>query len=101
MHTLRKWWSQQRPARIHANKRRLLSHEPFRRLFVRDKLVAALNVILGDDWYLLAYETIEMPPGTGNPRDWHCDFHFPSEDTIVVNTGLYLQDMTPDRGPLM
>lgn len=88
------------PARIHANERTLVVHEPFRRLLVRQRLVEALDVILGSDWYLIAFETIEIPAGKGKVRDWHCDFHFPAAETIVVNTGIYLQDMTLDRGPL-
>lgn len=86
--------------RIQANERSLLAHEPFRRVLYKQELIDAVNVIFGDDWYLLAYESIEVPPGMGRERDWHTDFHFPSADTIVANAGIYLQDMTMDRGPL-
>ena len=63
-------------------------------------LLDAVEAALGDDVHLLAYEAIEIPSGGGKDRDWHSDFHFPTDAALVVNVGIYLQDMTDDRGPL-
>jgi hypothetical protein len=87
--------------RKQANERTLLGHEILRELLTRPRLVEAVTAALDTtDWRLLAYEAIEIAPRTGKARDWHCDFHYQSENALVVNTGIYLLDMVESNGPL-
>lgn len=86
--------------RLQANERALVRDPRFIDVVCEPALLEAVEAALGDEFHLLAYEAIEIPAGGGKVRDWHCDFHFPTEAALVVNVGIYLQDMEDDRGPL-
>jgi ectoine hydroxylase-related dioxygenase (phytanoyl-CoA dioxygenase family) len=88
------------PGRLQANERALVRDPRFLDVVTEPVLLEAVEAALGDDVHLLAYEAIEIPPGGGKQRDWHSDFHFPTEAPLVVNVGIYLQDMADERGPL-
>src|SRR5215211_4110584 len=88
------------PGRLQANERALARDQRFVDVVTEPTLLDAVEAALGDDVHLLAYEAIEIPSGGGKDRDWHSDFHFPTDAALVVNVGIYLQDMTDDRGPL-
>jgi len=88
------------PGRRQANERVLLHDGRFVEVLREPALLEAVEAALGRDVHLLAYEGIEIPPGGGKARDWHCDFHFDVEAPLVVNVGIYLQDMVDACGPL-
>ncbi len=88
------------PGRRQANERALVRDPRFVDVLSQPALLEAVEAALGDDYHLLAYEAIEIPAGGGRPRDWHSDFHFPTEAPLVVNTAIYLQDMDDECGPL-
>ncbi len=88
--------------RRHANERCLLAHERFRELLLHPVLADVVSAALAtSDWHLLAYEAVEIAPHAGKERDWHCDFHHPCADALVVNVGVYLLDMVAASGPLL
>jgi ectoine hydroxylase-related dioxygenase (phytanoyl-CoA dioxygenase family) len=86
--------------RRQANERALVRDAWFVEVLREPTLLEAVEAALGDDFHLLAYEAIEIPAQGGKVRDWHCDFHFQTEAALVVNVGIYLQDMEDERGPL-
>jgi ectoine hydroxylase-related dioxygenase (phytanoyl-CoA dioxygenase family) len=88
------------PGRRQANERALVRDPRFVEVVREPRLLEAVEAALGDDFHLLAYEAIEIPPGGGKDRDWHSDFHFATEAPLVVNTAIYLQDMADAFGPL-
>jgi ectoine hydroxylase-related dioxygenase (phytanoyl-CoA dioxygenase family) len=88
------------PGRRQANERALVRDPRFVEVLTEPALLEAVEGALGDDVHLLAYEAIEIPAGGGKARDWHSDFHFPTEAALVVNIGIYLQEMEDERGPL-
>jgi len=88
------------PGRMQANERVLVRDDRFVSVLREPALLEAVEAALGTDVHLLAYEAIEIPPGGGKARDWHSDFHFPTDAPLVVNVGIYLQDMEDERGPL-
>jgi ectoine hydroxylase-related dioxygenase (phytanoyl-CoA dioxygenase family) len=88
------------PGRKQANERILVQDGRFVELLREPSLLEAVECALGSEAHLLAYEAIEIPPGCGTARDWHCDFHFDSEAPLVVNVAIYLQDMLDSSGPL-
>ena len=88
------------PGRLQANERALVRDSRFLEVLREPALLETVESALGDDIHLLAYEAIEIPAGGGKARDWHSDFHFASDAPLVVNVGIYLQDMTDEFGPL-
>ena len=88
------------PGRLQANERALLRNPRFLDVVTQPVLLESVEAVLGDDVHLLAFEAIQIPVGGGKPRDWHSDFHFPTEAPLVANTAIYLQDMRDEAGPL-
>jgi hypothetical protein len=88
------------PGRLQANERALLRDPRFLDVVIQPALLEGIETVLGDDVHLLAFEAIEIPVGGGKPRDWHSDFHFPTEAPLVANVAIYLQDMQDEAGPL-
>lgn len=86
-------------ARASANERRLLQDPAFFAVLRRPRLLEAVRAVLGDDYQLLAYDSLETAPGGGG-RDWHADFSAGIAATLVANCGIYLTDMTDETGPL-
>jgi ectoine hydroxylase-related dioxygenase (phytanoyl-CoA dioxygenase family) len=87
--------------RRQANERALLRNERFRDVIREPELLRTVEAALGEDIHLIAYEALEVPPGGGKRRDWHCDFHFITSAPLVANVGIYLQDMDDEAGPLL
>lgn len=88
------------PGRLQTNERALVRDARFLDVVREPALLEAVEEALGADVHLLAYEAVEIPAGGGKARDWHCDFHFATDAPLVVNTGIYLQDMADECGPL-
>lgn len=89
------------PGRLQTNERALVRDRRFLDVLREPALLEAVDDALGGDVHLLAYEAVEIPAGGGKVRDWHCDFHFATDAPLVVNTGIYLQDMEEECGPLV
>jgi Phytanoyl-CoA dioxygenase (PhyH) len=88
------------PGRLQANERAVLQDLRFLDVVVQPALLEAVEAVLGTDIHLLAFEVVEIPVGGGKQRDWHSDFHFPTEAPLVANSAIYLQDMHDEAGPL-
>jgi ectoine hydroxylase-related dioxygenase (phytanoyl-CoA dioxygenase family) len=82
------------------NERVLLRDRRFFDAITRPRLLEAITATLGDDLQLLALDALETPAGSGRARAWHPDFAFWSDALLTVNCAIYLQDMTPEAGPL-
>jgi ectoine hydroxylase-related dioxygenase (phytanoyl-CoA dioxygenase family) len=88
-----------------ANERQVLKHDIFGRILMKNRLLDAVEAVLGDDLQLLAMDSLETAPqrgprGEGSRSAWHVDFTSVVPSTIAVNVAMYLQDMTPETGPL-
>ncbi len=90
-----------------ANERTLMQDERFRRIFTDTPFIDLLTRIVGDDLQMLDLQLLEFAPkathvgavSTGT-REWHTDITFYSSLPISVNVGVYLTDMSPEKGPL-
>jgi ectoine hydroxylase-related dioxygenase (phytanoyl-CoA dioxygenase family) len=58
------------------------------------------RAIFGDQTQLLQYDFLRQGPKSDFPlRSWHRDFSVPGDLPLTINTILYLDDMTPEKGP--
>src|SRR5262249_2916316 len=54
----------------------------------------------GDQVQLLQYDFLRQGPNSDFPlRAWHRDFSVPGDMPLSINTILYLDEMTPEKGP--
>lgn len=83
------------------HERNLLQDERFFDVLTQPRLLEAARSCIGDDVQLLAYDALETRPGMGAFRSWHADFDFFSDPLVTANSAIYLQDMVPERGPLL
>jgi Phytanoyl-CoA dioxygenase (PhyH) len=67
---------------------------------LRAPLVNAARSLLDGDVHLIAVDVAETVPGGGEERTWHTDLSTFAQAVVGVNVCIYLQDMTPDVGPL-
>lgn len=81
------------------HERALFRRSAFRRLLDVAPLIEAQEALLGPDVQLLALDLLMTRPGEGGIA-WHSDVTFRCDQTLSINTALYLQDMTPEMGPL-
>ncbi|MDA1190553.1 MAG: phytanoyl-CoA dioxygenase family protein [Candidatus Poribacteria bacterium] len=81
------------------HERVLFRRKPFRDLFRIPRLTESARALMGDDVQLLALDLLYVAAGEGN-IGWHRDVTFVCNKTISMNTGIYLDDMTDERGPL-
>jgi ectoine hydroxylase-related dioxygenase (phytanoyl-CoA dioxygenase family) len=81
------------------HERVLFRRKPFRDLLDVPALVESARELIGDDVQLLALDLLLVRPGHGN-IGWHRDVTFVCNKTLSINTGIYLQVMTPEMGPL-
>lgn len=94
-------------SRSTANERILLQDPRFRRIFTDTPFIDRIAALVGDDLQLLDLQLLEFAPdaehvgavSTGT-REWHTDITFFSDLPVAVNVGMYLTDMTPEKGPL-
>ncbi len=82
------------------NERTLLSDERFFEALMKPALIESVLCILGDELQLIAYDSADTLPHSGTHRNWHADMSFWTDAVLTVNVGIYLQDMTPEMGPL-
>jgi ectoine hydroxylase-related dioxygenase (phytanoyl-CoA dioxygenase family) len=82
------------------NERTLLRDERFFHALMKPALIDAVRGVLGDELQLIAYDSADTLPHSGTHRNWHADMSFWTDAVLTVNVGIYLQDMTPEMGPL-
>jgi ectoine hydroxylase-related dioxygenase (phytanoyl-CoA dioxygenase family) len=84
----------------HLNQRRLLKYEPFLELIEHPALIGRHKAFVGNQVQLLQADLVCQRAGHKGPeRAWHRDFSFPGDNVLSVNTIIYLDPMTDDRGP--
>lgn len=81
------------------HERALFRRRAFRRVLDLTPLIEAQESLLGADVQLLALDLLVTRAGSGGVG-WHRDVSFICDKTLSINTGLYLQDMTSEVGPL-
>lgn len=78
----------------------LLKYPPFIELIEHPPILDRHKAIFGNQVQLLQYDLLRQGPGSNSAaRAWHRDFSFPGDRPLSINTILYLDDMTEDRGP--
>lgn len=79
----------------------LLSHKTFIDLVEHPAILDRHRAIFGNQVQLLQYDFLRQ--GAHNTtfplRSWHRDFVFPGDYPLSINTILYLDDMTAEKGP--
>jgi ectoine hydroxylase-related dioxygenase (phytanoyl-CoA dioxygenase family) len=86
--------------RASANERALLREPRLLEVLTRAPLLDTVREAIGEDFQLLAYDSLDTAAGNGSAREWHADFRERVPATLCVNCGIYLQDMTPEVGQL-
>ncbi|MBT3271226.1 hypothetical protein HN371_29070 [Candidatus Poribacteria bacterium] len=81
------------------HERALFRRKAFRDLLDAAPLVAAAEALQGTDVQLLALDLL-LVRNEDDGIGWHRDVQFVCNKTISINTGIYLQDLTDDVGPL-
>jgi hypothetical protein len=79
--------------------RNLLAHSPVFDELIDGHTGMELLEALIPDLQLLAMDLRTCPPGGGD-MVWHTDGVLWSQQTLTVNTALYLDELTPDNGAL-
>jgi ectoine hydroxylase-related dioxygenase (phytanoyl-CoA dioxygenase family) len=78
---------------------KLLKYPTFIELIEHPAILGRHQAIFGDQTQLLQYDLLRQGPKSDFPyRAWHRDFSFPGDIPLSINTILYLDDMTPDKG---
>lgn len=78
----------------------LLRNQVFVDLLDHPPLTDRLRAVFGDQTQLIQYDLLRQGPrNTKAERSWHRDFVFPGDLPIAINTIVFLDDMTPERGP--
>jgi hypothetical protein len=78
----------------------LLGIPEFLELLEHPPLTDRLRAIFGDQLQLLSYDILYQGPNSRSPeRAWHRDFVFPGDRPLAVNSIIYLDNMTDERGP--
>jgi hypothetical protein len=83
------------------NQHELLKHPTFIDLIEHPAILDRHRAIFGDQVQLLQYDFLRQGPRNESfpVRGWHRDFVFPGDHPLSINTILYLDDMTEERGP--
>lgn len=92
----RVWEAEGAPCSQH----KLLKHEHFIKLIEHPAILDRHVAIFGRQTQLLQYDFLRQGPQTKGPgRSWHRDFTQRGEFPLAINTILYLDEMTEERGP--
>jgi len=81
------------------HERALFRRQAFRDLLDVAPLVDGAELLQGADVQLLALDLLLVRDGSDG-IGWHRDVQFVCNKTLSINTGIYLQDLTDDVGPL-
>lgn len=90
-------WEAEKPR---VSQHQLLKYPAFIELIEHPAILKRHEAIFGDQTQLLQYDFLRQGPKSDFPlRSWHRDFAHPGDLPLSINTILYLDDMTPERGP--
>ncbi len=82
------------------NQHKLLKHQAFIDLIAHPAILARQQAVFGNQTQLLQYDLLRQDADSQMPlRSWHRDFIFPGDRPLSINTIVYLDPMTPERGP--
>ncbi len=90
-------WEGEKPR---VSQHQLLKYKPFIDLIEHPNILNRHRAIFGSQVQLLQYDFLRQGPhSTVKARSWHRDFTFPGERPLAINTILYMDDMSEERGP--
>lgn len=90
-------WEQEKPP---MNQHKLLKYDVFRELIEHPPILDRHKAMFGNQVQLLQYDLLRQGPNSNFPeRSWHRDFVFPGDIPLSVNTILFIDDMTREKGP--
>ena len=80
---------------------KLLQHQTFIALIEHPAILDRHRAVFGDQTQLLQYDFLRQEAfnETFPTRAWHRDFVFAGDRPLSINTILYLDEMTEERGP--
>ena len=82
------------------NQHKLLKHLPFIELIEHPPILQNHRAIFGSQIQLLQYDLLRQEPHQEGPlRSWHRDFSFPGDHPLSINTIVYLDEMSHEKGP--
>lgn len=83
------------------NQHKLLKYRDFIDLIEHPPILERHRAIFGNQVQLLQYDFLRQGPrNTAFPdRAWHRDFVFPGDFPLSINTILFVDDITPEKGP--
>jgi ectoine hydroxylase-related dioxygenase (phytanoyl-CoA dioxygenase family) len=82
------------------NQHKLLKHQPFIELIEHPPILQNHRAIFGAQIQLLQYDLLRQEPHQEGPlRSWHRDFSFPGDHPLSINTIVYLDEMSHEKGP--
>lgn len=90
-------WEREQPK---VNQHKLLKYRDFIDLIEHPEILSRQQAVFGDQTQLLQYDLLRQGPRSDAPaRRWHRDFAFPGDRPLSVNSIVYMDDMTLERGP--
>ncbi len=82
------------------NQHKLLKYRAFIDLIEHPPILEQHRAVFGSQTQLLQFDLLRQGPNhEGQARSWHRDFAFPGTYPLSINTILYLDPMTEERGP--
>jgi ectoine hydroxylase-related dioxygenase (phytanoyl-CoA dioxygenase family) len=79
---------------------RVLQSSVFVELIEHPPILDRQQAIFGDQVQLLQFDLQRQGPHSrASERSWHRDFRFPGDTPLSINTLLFIDDMSPDKGP--
>jgi ectoine hydroxylase-related dioxygenase (phytanoyl-CoA dioxygenase family) len=79
---------------------RLMQYSAFIELIEHLPILERHRAIFGDQLQLLQYDLQRQgPQSRSSERSWHRDFRFPGDTPLSINTLLFIDDMTLEKGP--
>ncbi len=90
-------WEKEQPR---VSQHQLLKYAPFIGLIEHPSILDRQRAVFGRQVQLLQYDLLRQGSGSERPdRAWHRDFSFPGDRPLAINTIVYLDEMSEDRGP--
>lgn len=78
----------------------LLKYKPFIDLMEDEDILNVHKTFFKNQIQLLAYDLLFQGPKSNFPeRSWHRDFVFPGDHPLSINTILFVDDITMEKGP--
>ena len=79
---------------------KLLKHQPFIELIEHPPILEFHRSFFGNQLQLLQLDLLRQGPHSNvGERGWHRDFSFPADRPLSINTILFVDDITMEKGP--